>query len=126
MLHRFQRRHHQPQATPTPTITERFQRVVDAAEAHEAQYTPPAGLPAEPSEQLAYLEAGTFTPEQLRYLHSNAFDIYVAALLSAQSNPELADEVALGYRIVAVWLEIRQTTTTPAPANPFNPAPPAG
>jgi hypothetical protein len=85
----------------------------------EQTYTPPAGFPADPVSLLAYLRAGTFTEAQLRYLHSNAFNLYVAALANARGNPALSAVVVLGDQIVSVWANVRMTTTPPTTGNPF-------
>lgn len=82
-------------------------------------YTPPVGFPADPAEWLAYLRAGQFTEAQLRYLHGNAFPLYVAAINNARASDALAAVVALGDQIIVEWAAIRATTTTPASGNPF-------
>lgn len=86
--------------------------------APEKPYTPPAGFPADPREFLTYLMAGQFTPEQEKYLRSNAFDIYVSAINSARGNGALTKEVALGDQIIAVWAAWRAAHPEPA-SNPF-------
>ena len=89
-----------------------------------AVYTPPAGLPADPTELLAYLQAGVVTPEQLAYLRSNALAQYKAGLAAARLNPDLAAVVALGDQILTAWGEILAANPPDPlqlPANPFNP-----
>ena len=80
---------------------------------------PPAGFPADPVEWLAYLRAGQFTEAQLRYLHGNAFPLYVAAINNARASDALAAVVALGDQIIVEWAAIRATTLPPATGNPF-------
>lgn len=82
-------------------------------------YTPPAGFPADPAEWLAYLKAGQFTDAQFRYLHGPAFVQYVSGINGARGSDALAGIVALGDQIIAVWAQIRATTTPPATGNPF-------
>jgi hypothetical protein len=82
-------------------------------------YIPPAGFPADPREFLAYLQAGQFTDEQVRYLRSNALRIYESALASARGNPDLVAEVALGDEIAAAWRAALAALPPASAANPF-------
>ncbi len=104
----------QQPAPPTPTrkIALRDENI------RQTPYTPPAGFPADPQAWLDYLKVGQFTAEQQKYLQSNAFDLYVAAVNSVRGNEALAKEVALGDQIIGVSSAWREANPAPA-RNPF-------
>lgn len=110
---------HPPRQQPQPTLTQRKPRSEPPANV----YTPFAGFPADPTEFLAYLQAGQFTAQQAAYLRSNALTQYVAAINSARGMPGLSEAVALGDQIIAAWIAAL-AALGPAPAsNPFQIAP---
>ena len=104
-----------PRGAPEPTAP----AARKATAAAPLVYIPPAGFPADPREFLAYLQAGQFTDEQVRYLRSNALRIYESALASARGNPDLVAEVALGDEIAAAWRAALAALPPASAANPF-------
>lgn len=108
---------HPPRQPPAPPSDTRRTDLRDE-NIKQTPYAPPAGFPADPQAWLDYLKAGQFTAEQQKYLQSNAFDLYVAAINSARGNEALAKEVALGDQIIGVWSAWREANPAPA-GNPF-------
>ena len=106
------------QEQPEPAIN--TARIARAAAAGANQpYTAPAGFPADPRDFLAYLQAGSFTPQQAAYLRSNALTQYVAAINAARSMPGLGEAVALGDQIIAAWLVALAALGPTLAGNPF-------
>lgn len=118
-VHQRTREAPRQQEAPTQQQSPTEWRIARAARSDgEKEYAAPAGFPADPEAWLAYMAEGQFTPEQERYLRSNAYGMYVNAINSARGNEELREEVALGDRIIAVWTAWLQEHPAPK-TNPF-------
>lgn len=82
----------------------------------------PAGVPYDPAELLAFLQAGVFTPAQLVVLRDQVLPNFSAGVVEIREKGAPAAITALAERILAAVQAVLQEHPAPAAGNPFNAA----
>lgn len=110
------RRHEPPRRAPAPATPGRKAPAPPPA----PLYTPPPGLPADPTQLLALLQSGSVPPAAATYLHNpSALAQYEAAIAAARALNVDPAAVHLAEQIAAAWRAWRIANPAPPARDPF-------